>query len=242
MAIKGKGKTKAKQAARAPRRAPVPVKPPFFQRGWVKAVAAFLGGVLVMSLAWWAWENLDAENNRKDLAAKLSLQQQAIGSWGKGNLEPALTSVGQLQGSGTPQIATTVGTALDALQKGDDPGATADDMTALADKLDKAAADLDRFKLTDAISNPPRFDPAQADVITTTQSELASSLRSFAVAARLTGSAIEEPGNEDLVVAAKEAYDIGTTLLQRGWNSYTNMAAVAGVPLQPAGQGFPAGG
>jgi diacylglycerol kinase (ATP) len=147
MAIKGKGKTKPKQAARAPRRAPVAVKPPFFRRRWVQALAAFLAGLLVMAAAWWAWENLDAENNRQDQAAKLVQQQGALNTWGKGNLEPTLTTVGQLQGSGTPQVATSVGTALDALQQHKDPDVSADDLTALADKLGKAANKLDKFKL-----------------------------------------------------------------------------------------------
>jgi hypothetical protein len=238
MAIKGKGKTKAKQAARAPRRAPVPVKPPFFQRGWVKALAAFLGGLLVMAVAWWAWENLNAEHSRTDQAAKLAQQQQALQAWGKGNLEPTLTTVGTLQGSATPQIATNVGTALDALDQGKDPGATADDMTTLADKLEKAASTLDKFKTSDAIANHG-FDQAQADIITTVQAEIASALRSEAVAARLTARAIADPSDTDLIAMAKDADSTAQSLLQRGWNSYTNISAVAGVPLQPASQGLP---
>jgi len=240
MAIKGKGKTKPKQAPRAPRREPVPVKPPFLQRGWVKALAAFLAGLVVLSVAWWAWENLDKERNNKDLTASQSQQRDALSAWGKGNLEPTLTSVGQLQGGGAPQIATSVGAALDALKKEGDPGVSAEDLTSLADKLDKAADDLDRFKLSDAIAGRG-FDQAEVDLITTVQSEIAAGLRSFAVAARLTARAIDAPNDEGLAAAAKEAYDTGQGLLQHGWNSYTNIAAQAGVPLQ-ALQGLPAGG
>jgi post-segregation antitoxin (ccd killing protein) len=240
MAIKGKGKTKPKQAARAPRREPVPVKPPFVQRGWVRALAAFLAGLAVLAVAWWAWENLDHQHNTKDAAAKLSLQREAVTAWGKGNLEPALTSVGQLQAAGAPQVATSVGTALDALKKGDDPGVKADDLTSLADKLDKAAANLDRFTLSDTIADHG-FDPTQADLITTVQSEAASSLRSFAVADSLTARAIADPKDEDLAATAKEAYDTGQTLVQRAWNSYINISTLTGVPIQ-AQQGLPTGG
>jgi hypothetical protein len=239
MAIKGKGKTRPKQTPRGPRRGPVPVKPPFFQRGWVKAVAAFLAGLVVMAVAWWAWENLDKEQNAKDLATAQSQQREALSAWGKGSLEPTLTSVGQLQGGGTPQIAADVGPALDAITKGTDPGATADDMTSLADKLDKAAKALDKFALTDTIGDHG-FNAAQVDVITTVQTEIASSLRSYAVAARLTARAIEDPTDQALAATAKEALDTGQTLLQRGWNSYTNVAAQAGVPLQ-APVGLPGG-
>jgi hypothetical protein len=245
MTIKGKGKTRQKQAPRAPRRAPVPVKAPFFRRGWVKAVAAFLGGLLVMSMVWWAWENLDKERNSKDLATEQSQQQQALSAWAKGNLEPTVSTVGTLQGGGTPQIATNVGTALDAMAKGDDPGATADEMIAEADKLDKAAKALDGFGVADAISGQG-FDSAQTDVITTVQSEMASALRSLAVAARLTARAIADPKDQEQVAVAKEAFDTGQSLLQRGWNSYANIAALAGVPLRgPQGLatgGLPTGG
>jgi hypothetical protein len=240
MAIKGKGKTKPKQAARAPRREPVPVKPPFFQRGWVRALAAFLAGLAVMAVAWWAWENLDQQSNTKDAAAEQTLQRDAVSAWGKGNLEPTVTSVGQLQGGGSPQIATSVGTALEALKQGGDPGVTPEDLTSLADELDKAAGKLDRFELSDTIADHG-FDKAQVDLITTVQSEVADGLRSFAVAARLTARAIEDPRDEDLAAAAQEAFDTGEGLVQRGWNSYTNIAAQAGVPLQPL-QGLPTGG
>ena len=42
MAIKGKGKTRSRPPARAPRPIPVVVKPPFFRRRWVQVVGAFL--------------------------------------------------------------------------------------------------------------------------------------------------------------------------------------------------------
>jgi hypothetical protein len=240
MAIKGKGKTKPKQAARAPRRAPVPVKPPMFQRGWVRALAAFLAGVLVLSVTWWAWENINAERARDDVATAQGLQREAVTSWGKGNLEPTLATVGQLQGGGAPQIATDVSTALDAVDNGTEPDVTATDMAALGDELEKAAKELEKFDMSGAISDHG-FDKSQTDVITTVQTEIASSLRTFAIAARLTARVIDDPADAELVADAREAYTTAQTLLQRGWNSYANIAAVAGVPLQAA-TGLPLGG
>jgi hypothetical protein len=235
MAIKGKGKTKPKRAARAPRHEPVPVKPPFARRGWVKATATFLAGLLAMSVVWWAWENLDQQRNAKEQATHQGLQRDALSAWGKGNLEPTVTSVGQLQGGGAPQIATNVGTAVDALAKGDDPGVTADELTTLADKLDKAAGALDRFALSDTIAGHGFDDKAQVDVITTVQSEMAAGLRSLAVGARLTAQIVTDPALEKtLGDPAKAAYDTGQALILRAWNSYTNISAAAGIPLQPA--------
>lgn len=243
MAIKGKGKTRQKQTTRAPRRAPVPVKPPLFQRGWVRALAAFIAGAAVVALAWWAWNSLQQEHADSDQAAKQALQREAVTAWGKQNLEPTLSSIGQLQGGATPQIATNVSAALGALQKGDDPGASPADMSTLADKLEKAAKDLDKFHVSDAISNHG-FDSAQADVITTAQAEIAAALRDYAVAARLTGRAIDDPADTQLVTIAQDSYGTALALLQRGWTSYANIAAVAGVPLQSpqTTQTLPTGG
>jgi hypothetical protein len=240
MAIKGKGKTRQRQPSRAPRRAPVPVKPPLFQRGWMKALLAFLAGILVLALAWWAWENLNQEHADSDRTAQQALQREAIQAWGKSNLEATLATVGQLQGGGTPQIATNVGTAIDALQKGTDPGATADDMTTLAAKLDTAAGKLEKFNLSETISDHG-FDSSQTDVITTLQVEISSALRDYAVSARITARAIDDPADKQIAGLAKDSYDTAQTLLQRGWNSYTNIAAVAGVPLQSQ-QTLPTGG
>ena len=111
MAIKGKGKTKSRQAPRAPRHEPVVVKKPFAQRGWVRGLVLFLCGVLVLSVTWWAYEGIDKQRNASKAASAQALQREAISAW-KVNLEGTLSSVGQVQGGATPQIATDVGTAI----------------------------------------------------------------------------------------------------------------------------------
>src|SRR5512141_2296647 len=114
MAIKGKGKTRTKQPARAPRRAPVPVKPPFAQRTWVKATAAFIAGVFLMSMCWWVWENLDKDRNAKKAASDQAQQAEAIGAW-RAQIESSLANLGQVQGGSVPQIAPTLQPALAGL-------------------------------------------------------------------------------------------------------------------------------
>jgi len=92
MAIKGKGKTKSKQVSRAPRREPVPVKKPFAQRGWVRGLVLFMCGVLVLSVTWWAYENIDQQRNASKAAATQGQQREAVSVW-KVNLEGTLSSV-----------------------------------------------------------------------------------------------------------------------------------------------------
>ena len=239
MAIKGKGKTRSKQPARAPRHEPVPVKPPFGRRTWVRVTAAFIAGVFLLSVTWWVWENLDKNSNAKAAAARTASQRQAIAQW-KAKLEPALQGVGQLQGGAGPQIATQLGPVLDALSKGTDPKVTADDLTTLAKNLDDAANALAKITISDVITGHG-FDRSQSDVITAAQSEMIGGLRSLHVAAQLAALAIQTPGKQAaLADAAKEAYATGQDLIERGWTRYVNVSAAAGVQL-PLPQGLPAG-
>jgi hypothetical protein len=243
MAIKGKGKTRAKQVARAPRREVVPVKPPFAQRTWVKATAAFIAGVFLVSMCWWVWENLDQDRNAQKAADARTKQQQTIQAW-KAELQTDLADVAQVQGGSVPQIATTVQPALDALGHGKDPGVTAADMRTLAGQLDAAADKLAKFSVADMITeHDPDHDAFTADqvqVMTGAHAEIVAALRSFAVAAKLTGLALAAPKDQkDLVAAADEAMKTGQDLLTSGWTKYANASDAAGLPLALP-QGLPA--
>jgi len=240
MAIKGKGKTKSRQPPRAPRHEPVVVKKPFAQRGWVRGLVLFLCGVLVLSVTWWAYEGIDKQRNASKAASAQVQQREAVSAW-KVNLEGALSSVGQVQGGATPQIAADVGTAITNLGKGTDAGVTADQLTSEADNLEKAATTLAKFKLTDTVADHG-FDETQTDLITTIQPEITAGLRSLAVAARLTAMAMQDPANaDDLLAEAKTANTSGQDLIARGWSSYTNISTLAGLPppvqQQPIGSG-----
>jgi hypothetical protein len=239
MAIKGKGKTKSRQVSRAPRHEPVVVKKPFAQRGWVRGLVFFLCGVLVLSVTWWAYEGIQRQRNASKAADAQAQQHEAVNAW-KANLEGTLSSVGQVQGGASPQIATDVGTAITNLGKKQDAGVTADQLTTEAANLEKAAKALAAFKLTDTVENHG-FDATQTDLITTVQPEIAAGLRSLAVAARLTALAMTDPANADQLLAeAKTANTSGQDLIQRGWSSYTNIATLAGLPppiQQPVGSG-----
>ncbi len=240
MAIKGKGKTKSRQPPRAPRHEPVVVKKQFAQRGWVRGLVLFLCGVLVLSVTWWAYEGIDKQRNASKAASAQAQQREAVSAW-KVNLEGALSSVGQVQGGATPQIAADVGTAITNLGKGTDAGVTADQLTSEADNLEKAATTLAKFKLTDTVADHG-FDETQTDLITTIQPEITAGLRSLAVAARLTAMAMQDPSNaDDLLAEAKTANTSGQDLIARGWSSYTNVSTLAGLPppvqQQPIGSG-----
>jgi hypothetical protein len=229
MAIKGKGKTKGRQVPRAPRHEPVPVKKPFAQRGWVRGLVLFMCGVLVLSVTWWAYEGIDKQRNASKAATAQGQQREAVSVW-KVNLEGTLSSVGQVQGGATPQIGTDIGTAITNLDKGKPAGVTAKQLKAEAANLEKAAKTLAKFDLTGTIANHG-FDETQTDLITTIQPEITQGLRSLAVAASLTATAMADPANADTLLAqAKTASAAGQDLIGRGWSSYTNIATLAGMP------------
>jgi hypothetical protein len=107
---------------------------------------------------------------------------------------------------------------------------TAKQLNAEADNLEKAAATLAEFNLTDTIANHG-FDETQTDLITTIQPEITQGLRSLAVAARLTALSTQDPANAvTLLAEAKTANAAGQDLIARGWSSYTNIATFAGMP------------
>jgi hypothetical protein len=217
----------------------VAVKKPFAQRGWVRMFAAFMVGVLVLAVTWWAYEGIDKQRNASKAASAQAQKLAAVEAW-KGNLEPTLQSVGAVSGGASPQIATDVGTALGALAQGKDAGVKPAQLVSEADNLDKAAKILAGFKLADTIANHG-FDEMETDLITTIQPEIVAALRSLAVAARMTALAIQDPSKADtLIPAAQKASSTGQDLLSRAWASYTNISTLAGIPpqvQQPLGAG-----
>jgi hypothetical protein len=83
MAIKGKGRTKARQPVRAPRRGPVPVPVPFFRRRGVQAVAAFLAGLLVFWGGVWLTNGLRAQDTSERNREQELLRRRAGAAWEK---------------------------------------------------------------------------------------------------------------------------------------------------------------
>jgi hypothetical protein len=81
MAIKGKGRTKARQPVRAPKRGPVPVPVPFFRRRSVQVVAAFLVGSLVFWGGIWLTNGLRAQDTSERDREQELLQRRTGAAW-----------------------------------------------------------------------------------------------------------------------------------------------------------------
>ena len=240
MAIKGKGKTKNRQVARAPRRAPVEVPKPIYQRTWVRVVTAFLLGVLAVLLIVWITNALRASSAEDDAAAAQELRRQALTTW-RGELEGQLGTVGTLQDALPPVLAPQIAATAEALAKGKDaPGDTAQ-LEQLAKDLDAAATALDDFDLTATIRDQG-FNVGQTEALLASRTELVVALRDLEQAANLlvlAGGTTDPATVEALAGGAQALTGSAGELVDEAWRRYRNALVAGGLAQsQAAGLGL----
>jgi hypothetical protein len=120
MAIKGKGRTRARPTARAPRRDPVPVPVPWVRRRWVQVLAAFLAGLLMFWGTIWLTNGL-RDQDRAARQEQRSLEKRRAGTAWQSLIETEVGTVGQVE-LGTPpvvfpQVRSTLGDLADGTPK-----------------------------------------------------------------------------------------------------------------------------
>lgn len=231
MAIKGKGKTKSRQQARAPRRAPVAVKPPLFARRWVQLTAALLVGMgLVWFLVWVT--NGIRESRRSDQAATTASEQKAALQRWQGLIEQQVGTVGQLQQQGVPPtISPQVAAAGGALAAGKPVTTTAADLKSSAAALQRAAKAMTSFNLSTTIRGKG-YTVDQADAILTAQTHLTDALQTYQQAALLAALAVDstDPALKEALGARVQALTATANAeLQEGWRLYTNALSDVGL-------------
>jgi len=222
MAIKSKGKTKARPAPKGPRHGPVPVPKPFAQRRWVQLTALFIVGILAMMVFVWATNGLRRERANTKAATDLLNRQQALSQW-KAILEPQITTVGQLHGDIPPTVATDVTAALTALASKRTTTTKATALDSSAKKLGTAAVAIDKFDLAGTITEKG-FDVGAAGALTASKVEIVQALRLYQEAAELAALAVRSPKRLGLQLAGHgQAISVSAaTLLQSGWNKYAS--------------------
>jgi hypothetical protein len=233
MAIKSKGRTKPRQAARAPRREPVDVRGPLLSRRWVQLVAAFLVGLGVFWFAIWLTNGLRDQQATKDLEAQIAKQRQAMQSW-KAELETQIGGLAPIQDPVPPAVGTDVSAAARAISKGQDPKVAAAALSAKAEDLTKAADALETYALADTIRDHG-FNADRVNTITVSRTEIVQSLRLFANAAILTARAIDAPDElaKPIAERALEVTDSANALLNDAWRAYQLVLADAGLASAP---------
>lgn len=253
MAIKGKRKPKSKPVARAPRRAPVPVKTPLPQRRWVQVTAAFLVGLFAMSLFVWVTNGL--RQNRADAAAAASASAEADAATKKLKAatawqtaaDGAIVQVGTANQGVPPTVFLEMSAAIDTMDKKGAAPAGAEQTFADAQANAKKAIDtLDGFDLLKTIRDKG-FNELEAAAFMNSKERMMEGLQLYRQAAEVAAqaAAASDPAQAaQLAAVAADLRDTAAQVFNAGWTEYQAALRAGGVPNIPEGPipGLPGGG
>jgi hypothetical protein len=233
MAIKGKGKTKPRPEVRAPRKAPVPVKPPFAQRRGVQLVAAFVAGLLVFWGGVWLTNGLREERAAEDERTGAIQRRQAGTAW-----EQLVTTevgrIGTVQQGQPPVILPQVRAGIRDLQRGRSEGVVARLRAAAADAQAVTEA-IGSFELSRRLSGKG-FDRAGVLRFLSARDELVTAIDLYREAALLgvIAGGLEGDARADLLERAQAHLGRADTAVSRFSLHHTDALSAAGIVPQPA--------
>lgn len=228
MAIKGKGRSKQRTVAKAPRRAPVAAPVPFARRRWVHVTSAFLLGLGVFWLGVWVTNGLRDQDRQSTQDAQLQEQITALQRW-KAQLEGQVGPIAPIQDPLPPVIAADTKSAAASLADGKEPAETAEALTLESENLAKAADALEKFDLSGAISG--KGFGAGANTILVSKTQLVQAFRLYASATILTVAAMDAPA-APATTMAEQATAVMTSadaLLADSWRGYQLSLGEAGL-------------
>ncbi len=252
MAIKGKGKTKSRPPARAPRPAPVVRKPPFFARRWVQVTGALLAGAGIVIVVVWATNGLRATDAEEAAAAKESGARRVLQQW-QTTVDGALASVAPSTASGAPVVVLPSLTAsVDTLSSGK---ASSKDVTTAQETADTAVKLIDEAVATlDGVDVPglirdQGLDMTAANYVLNSRTRMVEGLELYGRVAAMIKAATAEGTDpavaEALVTEAAKLVPIAKRVFDEGHTDYTDALGTAGL-LQPTSGlspgGLPPGG
>jgi hypothetical protein len=234
MAIKGKGKTRSKPPARAPRPQPVVVKPPLMRRPAVIAGLCFLLGIGIFWIGIWATNGLRQNDADAARTADQASADKVVQAW-------ATTVDGAVAGFQDPQdpsqppaqgqvvAFTGLNAAVAGLAKGDDvkdAEATAKDAK---DKADAAVATFTGVNLPDLIRDKG-LDLATTNYLLNSKARMVEGLQLYSQVADLVQTAVtsDDPAVTDALIAeAKQLAPIAKSIFDEGYSDYTQAKAAA---------------
>jgi hypothetical protein len=244
MAIKGKGRTKPRQVAKAPRRAPVVMKPKLWQRRWVQMSAAFVLGILVVSLALWVRSGLRSSSDESDAQARTARRAGMLTGW-QAAVDGAVGTVGTLTPGAKPDALPGLTAALAKLTKGTVPDGVATTLDADAEKASAAVEQLEGFDAASAIRTAAAFDKYESLQILDSQNDFLLALRLYGRSATLAADAARAEGAQikGLAEQAEELRALASSTLEDATDGYQELLLGAGLlNLAPPGALPPTGG
>jgi len=238
MAIKGKNKAKSKPhpTARAPRREPVVIKPPLFQRRWLQVTGAFLLGLFAAMLMVWVTNGLRQNDAEAASTSDAASRRAAATAWQR-QVETDLGTVGTVQAGAPPQLFPAMNATLDAMKKGTLQPTASDTLAAASKGAAAATKSLSAFDVAGTIRDQG-FDQAQARAFTDSQERLITALTLYQRAADVGVLATEasQTQQETLTATADELRTDAATELQQAWLTYGEALSAGGINITvPAG-------
>jgi hypothetical protein len=231
MAIKGKNRAKSKPrpAARAPKRDPVVVKPPFFQRRWVQVALACVLGAAATLIVIWVTNGLRQNSADAQAAADAATRRAAATAWQQ-EVEAQISKVGTPQQGRPPLVFPAMNTALDAMKRGTVPPTAADTFGGAADGAAAAVKALSAFDLAGTIEGQG-FDVAQALSFTDSKDRLANALILYQRASEVAVLAAKATGAQQttLTKTADDLRNNAATEFQQAWITYGEALAAGGI-------------
>jgi hypothetical protein len=236
MAIKGKGRTKSRPPARAPRLAPVVRKPPFFARRWVQVVGAMLAGMGIVTIVVWATNGLRVDNAAKARDATAANVRRVVQEW-QTTVDGTLSKGGLGTTGGGPgqiTILPSLSTSLTTLASGKHDPKAGDTATTAVSLVGEGVKTLQGVDLPGMIRDKG-LDLAMTNYLLNSKARMIDGLQLYGRVAAEVKAAVEgkDPAVTDaLVKEANALLPIATQVFNEGYTDYTEALARAGL-LQP---------
>lgn len=245
MAIKGKNKAKSKTrpTVRAPRREPVVVKPPLFQRRWVQVTAAFVVGLFAAALVVWVTNGLRQNKVDAQVAADAATRRAAATAWQR-QVDSEMSTIGTVQQGLPPDLFTAMNDAIDAMKTGTVPPTASKTFQQDAKGAAAVVKALTDFDLAGTIKDQG-FDAGEALTFTDSRQRLINALILYQRAAQVGVLAAEATGTqqETLTKTADALRSDANTEFQQAWITYDEALAAGGINNSvPAGTNSLGGG
>lgn len=247
MAIKGKGKTRARPVAKAPRAAPVKVKPPLFARRWVVSVVSLVLGLGLAAFAIWVYVGVRDQNRTKATAASLKKEVPVVQAF-QGDVNTAIAKVGSVTPGQPPTVFTDLSSLIDSMAKGTVPKGALDTADTAAKNAGAAATAIEQVKLSDQVGGKG-FNLGQTTYFFNAQSKISSGLRIFEHLAEITklAATADKTQMADLMKTAQALRSLAQTNINDGYNDLTQLRASVGLfdappGLTGSGSGLPGSG
>jgi hypothetical protein len=245
VAIKGKGRTRSKHVARAPRPVVVPVKPPLLLRRPVQVAGAFLAGVGLVAFVVWFANGLRADR-AASAAAERDRTREAVVREYQARIQAILAPIGQPAAPVGFDVLPAFSSELERLADGK---ATPSEVSGVAGEAaraaERAAEQLRAMELDDLLRDKG-LTVAGVNYVLNSRRRMAQGLELYARAARAVVRAARLPAGEGdgLVALASEVAALADEVFQDGWQDYQQALTSVGIfpQIQPPGPGDLGGG